>query len=195
MAVASDSVLLQRLLRNDPTAWREIVTQYSGLLLAISRRTFLGYGYLPANQDCEDVVAEVWCNLLENNRAVVRRCLARGYFLPTLQVLARNRSIDMLRRRKLISVPMADEENTLAAPEPELVVDPDRAALLPKALEVLSPKEKTLVQLFFLQEKKYREIERLTGIPQNSIGPTLARALLKLRKAISESESAPAPRA
>jgi RNA polymerase sigma factor (sigma-70 family) len=49
----------------------------------------------------------------------------------------------------------------------------------------LNARERTLVELFFLQGKKYREIAALTGVAQNSIGPTLGRALSKLRTALT----------
>ena len=187
MAPASDSVLLQRLIRSDPSAWREIVEQYSGLLMAVSRRTFLAYGYLPASQDCEDVVAEVWCNLLEKDRALVRRCLQRGYFLPTLHVLARNRTIDTLRRRKFLSLPLNELDGVPRERETETAPDRETVDQLTRALGVLSAKERTLIELFFLQGKKYREITVLAAIPQNSIGPTIARALVKLRRAMADS--------
>jgi RNA polymerase sigma-70 factor (ECF subfamily) len=185
MAAASEIALLQRLLREEPAAWREVVEKYTGLLLAISRRTFLTHGFLPSNQDCEDAVAEVWRNLLADKRKVVRRCLEHGHFLATLQVLARNRTVDVLRRRRIVSVPLNEE---LVGETPEQPEPPPTSGLerhLPQAMKVLSTRERRLIELFFLRGKKYREIEALTGIPQNSIGPTLGRALVKLRKELA----------
>ena len=58
------------------------------------------------------------------------------------------------------------------------------AGEIENALKTLTPREQNAVRLFFLHDRKYREIAALTGMPQNSIGPTLARALVKLRKII-----------
>lgn len=179
MAGMDETILLRRLLADDPSAWRELVEKYSALLLAISRRTFGGYGFAVSDHDCEDVVAEVWGNLLRNNRQVIRQCLERKQVLPTLHVLTRNRTIDVMRRRKLVTQPLSEEFAEVPVVETEAEELP--VAQLRIALTQLSAKERTLVELFYLQKKKYREIELLTGISQNSVGPTLARALEKLR--------------
>lgn len=181
--------LLQRLLRYDPQAWNELVSTYSGILSAVVRSNFARYGFQPGGADVEDVVAGVWQNLLANDLKIVRQCLQRGYFLQTLHVLARNRTVDMLRKCKPeTSVPLdgnepAVESSSRAVPALALNVS---AARLTQALQTLTAKERTLIALFFLQGKKYKEIAMLTGISINSIGPTLRRALIKLRQVLQE---------
>lgn len=182
----STQALLKRLLRRDQLAWNELVERYSGLLLAIVRGTFARYGFTPAAADVEDMVADVWQNLLANDLKIVRQCFQHGYFLQTLHVLARNRTIDMLRSRKLETVPLDGNEPAVEPPPPAIPaagVDVSEAQLH-QALVTLTPKERTLIALFFLQGKKYREIATLTGISMNSIGPTLGRALIKLRQVL-----------
>jgi RNA polymerase sigma-70 factor, ECF subfamily len=172
--------LLRRLLDGDGAAWGEVVEGYSGFLLAVCRKTFAGYGVRPTGQDTEDAVADVWKNLLENDKRVVRQCVERGNFLQTLQVLARNRSVDIMRKRQASTVALTDGHAPAAEPPPEpAAFSPEQ---IREAVADLPHREKILVNLFFLQGKKYREIAVLTGIPQNSIGPTLARALARLRK-------------
>lgn len=180
---APSTALLRRLLRDDSAAWSELVRTYSGFLLAVTRKTFGSYGVRPSNQDVEDAVSDVWKNLLENDRKVLRLCLERNNFLQTLQVLARHRAVDIMRKRSQRTTALSghEPERPTEAPEPEMSLSPKA---LTEAVKALTPRERTLIQLFFLKEKKYREISELTGIPQNSIGPTLARALARLRKAI-----------
>jgi RNA polymerase sigma-70 factor, ECF subfamily len=181
--------LLGRLLRGDAAAWGDLVGEYSGFLLAASRKTFASYGAAVSSQDCEDAVADVWKNLVENDCKLVRDCIARGNFLQTLQVLARNRSVDILRRRPHIGgrgqAELLDSVTPAAPPVqhdgPE--VEPEALAA---AMQRLTPRERTLINLFFLQRRKYHQIAGLTGIPQNSIGPTLARALAKLRRDLAD---------
>ena len=181
MTGAREILLLQRLLRDDPAAWQELVETYAGLLLAIARRTFAAYGFEVSTHDCEDVVAEVWGNLLGHERRLIQQCLERRQLLPTLHALTRHRSVDRMRRRKVLTRPLAGEHDELPGDAAGAEVDTELAELLPQALAELSAKERTLVDLFFLQDKKYREIELLTGVSRNSVGPTLARALAKLR--------------
>lgn len=179
-------LLLERLLRYDPKAWNELVETYSRLLLAIVRGTFVRYGFMPANADVEDMVSDVWQNLLANDLKIVRHCLQNGYFLQTLHVLARNRTIDLLRKRKLETVPLDGNEMELESPS---VTMPSAMGDIPEtrlheAIATLPPRERTLIALFFLQGKKYKEIAALTGISINSIGPTMGRALIKLRQVL-----------
>jgi RNA polymerase sigma-70 factor (ECF subfamily) len=158
-----------------------LVEGYSGFLLAVSRKTFASYGVWTGNHDFEDAVADVWKNLLENDRRIVRQCVERGNFVQTLQVLVRNRSIDLMRKRQSGTVALIEGQAIADAAPPPEDGTPEPGALA-AAMKCLTPRERTLVNLFFLQGKKYREIAALTGIPQNSIGPTLARAVARLRK-------------
>jgi RNA polymerase sigma-70 factor (ECF subfamily) len=50
-------------------------------------------------------------------------------------------------------------------------------------LQGLSATEAGIVRLYHLEGCTYREISAKLGIPENSIGPTLARAREKLRHA------------
>jgi len=173
--------LLERILNDDRDAWDRLVRDYTGFLTAIARKIFATYGAANVTHDIEDAVCEVWKNLIENDRRVIRLCLERNNFLQTLQVLTRNRCVDILRRRQN---PLAIEDVHPAQPEtPQAEFSTEE---INRLVEELPPRERILITLFFLQGKKYREIADLTGIPQNSIGPTLARALARLRKTISE---------
>ena len=183
--------LLARLLKNDQAAWRVLVRDYSGLLLAIAGRTFSSYGFPSEHHDREDVVSEVWQNVLANDRRIIRECLAKGYFLQTLHVLARRRAIDLMRARKIKTEPLT--ESVEADQQPEMIFDKEySASMIKKAIASLGPRERMVMRLFFLQRKSYREIAALTGILSNSIGPTIARALVKLRAFLHKKADSPA---
>ena len=122
---------------------------------------------------------------------LVRQCRQRGNLLQTLQVLARHRSVDVLRKRKVKTVPLAAGHALLKQGDPpDDEWDPQSVAAL---VGTLPARERTLVKLFFLHQKKYRQIAELTGIPQNSIGPTLSRALTRLRQMLTAESSWPPP--
>jgi RNA polymerase sigma factor (sigma-70 family) len=178
--------ILRRLLQDDHAAWTTLVKDYSGVLIGVAKRTFAAYGYKPVAQDAEDVVSVVWSNVLAHDRRIVRRCLEQGRWLATLYTLVRNRAVDIMRAHRLQTVPY--DEVHVPEPEPESDADPGAAEIPPEklqaAMDTLNARERTLVNLFFLQDKKYSEIAALTGIAQNSIGPTIGRALSKLRAVI-----------
>jgi RNA polymerase sigma-70 factor (ECF subfamily) len=188
MPTSSLSELLERLLRGDEAAWRILVRDYTGVLLAVARRTFASHGFEAAAQDAEDAVAEVWRNLLDGDGRLIRRAREQGHFLPLLVVLTRNRSVDCMRRRKLKTEPLASTE--AAEPAGPATAEEPLPSVPPAAWRTLTPRERVCVQLFYLQRKKYREIAGITGIAINSIGPTLRRALAKLRQGMDPPQSA-----
>ncbi len=176
--------LLRRLASGDHDAWSDLVKTYTGLLFSLARNTFLRHGRHASHQDAEDAVAAAWKNILDNDMRLLNSCIERGEILPLLHTLVRNRSVDMMR--KMGSDPysrtasgdmpeVADESGQDAAEESPSPKDVELA------IESLSKKEQTCIRLFFLQERSYREIAEITGIPLNSIGPTIHRAVLKLR--------------
>ena len=176
--------LLQRLLNDDPAAWTELVRQYSGILLATARRTFHRYNAAGGDADAEDAVAEAWRSVLAHDRRVIRQCQGNGHILPMLHTLTRNRAVDIIRSRKLATVPL-EVEPAAEPPPAESWIPPDGEARVAEAIRHLSDREQTLLRLFYLRGMKYRDIEQLTGISINAIGPTLNRALAKIRARIA----------
>lgn len=178
--------LLRRLLTGDAAAWTALVDRYSGLLTSVARRAFATYGFIPVAHDADDVVAEVWANLLASDQRVLRRCLEHGHLLATLHTLVRNRAVDVMRghRLKIVNLDASRLPEPAAAAAAAEEADPIPPERLREALAALNDRERTIVELFHLQGKKYVEIAALTGIPQNSIGPTMGRALAKLRVAL-----------
>lgn len=188
-----DRALLRRLLADDAAAWRELVRRYAGPLLAAAQRSFRAYGFAASAADLEDAVAEVWQNLLERDRRVLHTCLELDNLWPTLQVLVRHRSVDLMRKRRVHTLNLADQQLEFVSPPAggADADDPFTAEELSAALTHLTERQRVLVKLFFLQRQSYRQISDLTGIPQNSIGPTLARALQRLRTILEPSTPAP----
>ncbi len=174
-----------RLLANDAAAWRSVVEDFGPVLQAVARRTFQAYSFAAAPADIDDAVAETWKQLLAHDGRVIRRCRDHGIFGRTLCAMARNRSIDIMRRHRPDVVFQTVHEQWIEPPEAPPAEALDSTGLQ-AAVRRLPQRERILVRLFFLQRLKYREIAELTGIPQNSIGPTLARALRRLRQRLTE---------
>ncbi len=175
--------LLRRLIADDHDAWVELVDSHTGLLLTLARKTFERHGRHASRHDHEDVVETVWRDLLAHNCRLLHSCLDRGEILPLLHTLVRNRCVDMMRAKGTEPFVAFDATTTPDAAIPaeahqELPPDDDKVVA---ALESLPAKERSCVTLFYLQNRGYREIAELTGIPVNSIGPTMRRALDKLR--------------
>ncbi|MCR4413162.1 MAG: sigma-70 family RNA polymerase sigma factor, partial [Thermoguttaceae bacterium] len=52
-----------------------------------------------------------------------------------------------------------------------------------RLLEELPESEARIVRMHHLEGRSYQEISRALGVPENSIGPVLSRARMKMRRA------------
>jgi DNA-directed RNA polymerase specialized sigma24 family protein len=68
------------------------------------------------------------------------------------------------------------------------VVDGEDSAAVREALDSLDADDQLLLRLVVLEPSlSYQEISEITGRPVGSLGPTRARALTRLRRALDES--------
>ena len=172
--------LVKRCRQGDPTAWRSLVDTHSPYLARVIAGVFASWGIRPSQDDLDDAFQEFWFSLSRN------RCQALGTYRPVvplrnwLALRARSRALDWLRTHardlgRRLPVEAAD-----GVPHPEASASSSWGDL-EKLVNRLGAKEQILLRLFYAEEKSYSEIAALTGIPMNSIGPMLSRALQRLR--------------
>src|SRR5215467_6819674 len=85
-----DAALIARLRAGDDTAMADLYDRYSGIVYGVALRV------LGDTTAAEDVLQEVFLQLWRNPRAFNAD---RGSLAPWLAVIARNRAIDLLRKR------------------------------------------------------------------------------------------------
>ena len=86
-----DGLLLQRVRQGDQTAMAELFDRYSRAVYSVALRILKDAGH------AEDVTQEIFFQVWRNSDSFVQ---GRGSLGAWLVVVARNRSIDLLRRRK-----------------------------------------------------------------------------------------------
>jgi len=192
----SDKDLVEALRQGSNDAWQELVNRYIKLVYHVVRRTLSAYGRGNADADVEDIAFDLFQSLVRDGYRVLATIGAPYDLKAWLAISARRRAIDFVRRKRIAPVSLdgsrEDEDvtlgNVVAAPEvePETVADPERQRAVREALVALTPKERLVVQLFYLKGRKYREIAKMTGINVNSISPTLMRAVEKMQKFLAE---------
>ena len=177
----------EAILAGNASAWEHLVAEHNPLLKGLAHRNFSKYGYEADEATCEDICSNIWVQLLANDRTLLRQCLEEDRLLPMLHTLARNRSIDHIR--KFRNLTLSDTEL-----RPEFPTEPrthapglEREWLL-RHIRSLPQRERAVIELFYLQDLTYREIHQVSGISENSIGPTLQRALKRLRERIESEE-------
>jgi RNA polymerase sigma-70 factor (ECF subfamily) len=177
-----DLELIQRCLSRDRQAWESLVDRSLRIVVQVVRHTARSRGISIAGSDQDDLVAEVFLELCNNDFATLRRFRGDSSFSTYLTVIARRVIVRNLVKRPTLS---QVQETVVASPNAT-----DSLAELTELLEHLNQTEATLVRLHHLEGKSYREISEQIGMPENSIGPTLSRAREKMLLEMHKQERA-----
>ncbi len=179
----TDRQLLRRCLEQTPGAWAEFVDRFMGLIWRVVEHTAYCRSMRLTTEEQEDICAQIMTQIVENDYAILRRFAGRASLTTYLTVVARRICVQELVRRALA----AEMGHTLASRPPpatgptapeKRIEDKEQVQWL---LKQLNPKEADIVRMYHLEGKSYREISDTLGVRENSIGPILHRARLKMR--------------
>jgi RNA polymerase sigma factor (sigma-70 family) len=189
---ATDDELLAACVRGEAAAWRALVDRYAALIYSIP----LKYGL--SDPDAADVFQSVCVTLLEKVHTVqAPRGLAAWLITTTSRqclALVRRRRRDQLR-----SVGDDHVAREQGLPDPDLLPEDELLALerqrvVRAAVAQLPATCRELVGALFSDADgaaSYRQLAERLGIPMNSLGPTRARCLEKLRRSLVAAGYAP----
>ncbi len=168
-----DLALLERVRRGDEAAMAVLYDRYSRLVYSVSLRVLRD---APA---AEDVLQEIFMQVWRNPNSFLG---TKGSLGGWLAVVARNRSIDHLRRRRptdqVEEVALASPFNLADEAERNNMMERARAVMVKLPLE----QRKTLEMAFF-DGLTHTEIAEVTGDPLGTVKTRIRSALLTLRKA------------
>ncbi len=180
-----DRNLLQRCLQREPRAWENFVDRFLGVVVHVIQHTAQSRSLRISPQDRDDLAAEVFLTLINEDYAVLRRFRGQSSLATYLTVIARRVVVRELLKRKTVSGlnEEAASEAILVQRGPsdeERISDRDE---IEQILRTLHGPEADVIRMYHLEGKTYREISTKVGMPENTIGPTLSRARAKMRKA------------
>lgn len=170
--------LLARVVAGDEGAWKEVVDRYAGLVWSVARSYRLG------GAATDDVVQTVWLRLAEHC-ARIREADRLAAWLATT---TRNESLRAIRhaQRTTPQDVLDQRADTTAVSIEERIGDDVTLNAVLKAFAQLSPEDQQLMRLLCtVPPLDYQTIAEMLGRPIGSIGPTRARCLDKLRKALA----------
>ena len=180
-----DRNLLRRCLAEEPGAWKDFVDRFIGLFVHVVNHTGHARSVRMTPEDVDDLCAEVFLVLLADDYAVLRRFRGESSLATYLTIVARRVVVHEIARRKMaealghVSVLHPDLRQS-QSPSRELQRI-DNQEEVQRMLRDLPQTDAEVVKQFHLEGKSYREISSRLGIPENSIGPTLTRARMKLQ--------------
>ncbi len=188
---STDEQLLAACVRGDHAAWDILIDRYAALIYSIP----LKYRFREA--DAADVFQAVCVTLLEKLGTIreprglaawiitttSRQCLA----LAHRQSRERNRTAD---RQTTAEIEAADPDEL---PEDEILAL-ERQYVVRAAVNQLPPKCRGLIEALFSdahEQTSYQQLADRLGVPMNSLGPTRARCLSRLRHLLIAAGYAP----
>lgn len=153
----------------------ELYDRYSPLVYSVALRVLGDTG------NAEDVLQEVFMQLWRNPDVFDS---SRGNLGAWLAVIARNRAIDALRRRK----PDTNLEDVIVSVNHDVSAAADRSRAMQKVREILGgmpgPQREAL-ELAYFEGLSHTEIASKTGEPLGTIKTRIRAGLLSLRKAFA----------
>jgi RNA polymerase sigma-70 factor (ECF subfamily) len=183
-----DRQLIDRCLRHEPGAWNDFVDRYMGLIYHVIGHAAHARSKTLSPADVEDIAAEVFLALVDDDYGVLRRFQGTSSLPTYLTVVARRVCVKQLvKRHREAELGHATAHREGLADEATDEAEPIAAAEeVQRMLQDLPEREAEVVRLYHLSFLNYRQISKQLGIPENSVGPILARARQKLRQAAEQ---------
>lgn len=177
-----DRNLLSRCLGRKPRAWEEFVDRFLGLVIHVINHTAQCRSIRLTSQDVEDLAADVFLAVVNNDFAILRRFRGDSSLATYLTVVSRRVVVrELLKRRTTASLSESGADIAIGQPSTHEQRISNREEV-ERLLESLEGPEAEVVRMYHLEGKTYQEISTSVGMPENSVGPTLSRARAKLRR-------------
>lgn len=175
-----DRNLLERCLANQPRSWEDFVDRFMGLVIHVVNHAAHCRSVLLSSSDRDDLVADVFLTMIQDDYAVLRRFAGRSSLATYLAVIARRVVVrSLMNHRQATPLGNLAGETLPADDNAEQRID-DRDEV-DRLLHGLTGPEAEVVRMYHLEGKTYQEISRATGMPTNSVGPMLTRVRAKMR--------------
>ncbi len=183
----NDRSLLKNCLDREPGAWKEFVDRFASVFVHVIQHTAQLRSVQLSAHDIDDLAADIFLALVANDFDVLRRFRGESSLATYLSVIARRIVVHEITRQRMaeamghVKAHGATLDQAHAG-EFDGSMRIENRELVDRMLEGLIETESSIVRLFHLEGRSYREISAGLGVPENSIGPTLSRAREKLRQ-------------
>jgi RNA polymerase sigma-70 factor (ECF subfamily) len=169
-----DISLLERIRQRDQAAMSELFDRHSRAVFSVAVHILKDDGH------AEDVMQEIFFQIWQNSDSFVHTL---GSLRTWLAAIARNRSIDVLRRKK----PTDPMEKVILASRCNLASEAEHNAMIEKVLKAmkqLPEAQQEAMNLAFFEDLSHAEVAQRTGEPLGTIKTRIRLALIALRKAL-----------
>lgn len=185
-----DKNLIQQYIKGDNKAFELLIARYLKLIYSFV------YKNVGSQADAEDITQDVFVSVWKN----IKKFDQEKSFKPWIFQIAKNKSIDFLRKRK--SIPFSRFENdkgqnpladNVAAPPSNLIEKLSDARVLALAMQGLNGKERKIIYLRHNDGMSFKEIAKIFQESINTVKSRYRRTLAVLRKNINEKQAPKCP--
>ena len=172
-AAPTDTSLVSAIRSGDEQAMALLYDRYSSMVYSVALRVLGDTGA------AEDVLQEVFLQLWRNPALFDS---SRGNLGAWLMVIARNRAIDGLRKRR----PETDIEDIVLSVQPDMAGDAERNRAMQKVRGILGDMptpQRSALEMAYFEGLSHTEIAARTGEPLGTVKTRIRSGLLALRKA------------
>lgn len=184
-----DLQFVRRLIGREAGAWSAFVEEYQSLIFSRVLHVVREWRRRVDHSEVEDMVAEVFAQLVAHDFASLRGFQGRSSLSTWLTVITRRICWQTLSR-PVFERPASQHGSDFDLQTVALTRDDALGRLirsedetrLAAAMEHLNDRHRELLRLFYVEGLSYQEIGEQMQMPTNSIGPTLQRAQQKLKE-------------
>jgi len=186
-----DRKLIDRCLGKEPGAWNDFVDRYMGLIYHVIQHAAYARSRNLSSEDVEDIAAEIFLKIVDDDYAVLKKFKGISSLPTYLTVIARRICVkQLIKRQREEELGHTNAHRAFtddgASGEVEAIVSAEEVE---RMLDDLPDREAEVVRMYHLKYMNYRQIAKQLGIPENSVGPILAKARKRLREAAEQQQS------
>lgn len=191
----NDRYLVEACIKKDLVAWSILVKKYSGLIYVSIENRLKKYGLDASGQDIEDIRQDILSAIWKNGK--LSHIANRDDISYWIAILSGNAAVEHFRsqeaRAAQNTVPLSHEidEKELNEILPSGIPGPsdelaraEAQELIDLAIESLPAREKIMIKLYLIHDKKYHEIAEFLGVPKGTVSSYIKRAKEKLKEAL-----------
>ena len=173
MPVKDEKELIERCKAGEQEAWRELVETYRDMVFAVARRV--------AVQSAEDAAQETFFRVFRS----LGNFRGESKFSTWIYRVAYNTSLDIVSKRGIVTENPDGFEQPYGGPGPDdLTISAEYSEAVKTALKGIRPEYRTVLELYYLLGKSYKETAEITDLPIGTVKTYLHRAKKDMLKAL-----------
>ncbi len=178
----SDRQLISEYLKGDEKSLEVLIKRYLKQIYGFA------YKYVKDSQNAEDITQEVFVKAWKN----IRKFNRQKDFKPWIYAIARNASLDFLKKKKPVlfsdlenSKDFADNIRDKSLLQDKLSEQTDLNKVLMSEMDKLSVKYRLVLSMYYKDCFNFREISKILGESINTVKSRHRRGLILLRQFVS----------